>query len=210
MNFGAEIHSIVCFVDCSRAASQTESAPVFIKQLCTADLVVFNKRETISDHQMAALRQELRDFITSPVIETTYANVQLDVLLEKRFCAARFETRASQTNSHARDLSELRSCYIEFEAGTAFDPEKVEEVVGKLLWEDLKGRIYRLKGVFGSEDQSVNEVQGYDDVFEVKRAVLKEISQESKFLFIGKQLNHRLIRDALSTAVCYQDRLGVL
>ena len=197
----AELASLVCLVDCSRFDRLLAAEPLFARQLCAADLVVLNKQAALSSEALARLEEQVAALTSAERFATDFADVPLELLLQRRFGMAGLARPLPEPPMGHSGAPDVQSHFFTFTADTCFDPQRLEEGVGRLVWEERPGQIYRLKGVFRGRGPRLFELQGYDEVFEVTETQVECREEPSKFLFIAKQVTRECFAELLQAAL---------
>lgn len=91
-------------------------------------------------------------------------------------------------------------------AEALYDSAKVQAWLGDVLWEGIAGGVYRCKGIFKGppeeeeEDEAdaadrvaVHTIQGVGKIFEIEEAPRHITIEQSKLLFIGRDLNRQAL-----------------
>lgn len=210
-----QLHQTIALVDCLNFRKKADSAEVpkdedetnvlaenelLLRQLVHADKILLNKVDLIEEAKRAEELGHIRQHIShvnkhAQMKETEYAKAELDFLLTKSESEKPRSTDASLGHDHAlshKIMHAIKSVYVELDDGTTLSKEKLEFLIGEMLWEGAERGIdvMRCKGVFIDSDTSkVHMLQGVQDLFE-----LRELNPQpadcskvkSSFLFVGK------------------------
>lgn len=205
VRYPAEITSVVCVVDASRFEALAESESLFWKQLAVADLVVLNKCDLVSEEKAAELEALVKDSFSVEVVRTSMGKIDASVLLKPRFSKNLFFENQEKLQSKTVTKSSVKrlatSETLVFNSSFTFNHDHLEEMIGRLVWETYPGKLIRYKGVFLAKDSTRLELQGYDDVFEVKPSKRGADDDKSICIFIGRDIDREAIDKTLRSAL---------
>lgn len=198
------LDGIVTVVDCANFLSvieeghMLEHGEVGRRQVAIADRILLNKTDLASSEEQIRLTRNLISELnpTAEMIETCRSKVDPSWVLDiGSFTVDRNMAQLVSYDSfdHSSVSRAVDHVFLKF-ASQVLDKHKVERLLGEILWESgLK--IYRMKGIFrSSSDNAVYLVQSVGALFEVN-LLPAENFEESKFLFIGRDLNEAVLRE---------------
>jgi G3E family GTPase len=170
----------VCLLDALNFEDQPEPE-IFIKQFVTADLVVVNKSDLISDDQKRSLQNKIQNINPFAEIQSVkYGNaesIQLNAI--QPISKTEFDfVRLSNSHSHIQTKTLLFS-----------KPLDMEEFMRWLEYTlDIhKSQIYRTKGILCFENEPYEFIlQGVGGSFELIEGDLILGATKSELVFIGK------------------------
>jgi len=192
------LDAVIGVVDSSRIGETLESADDELRRLATkqilcADVVLCNKTD---------LQEPPRALVLSinplcRLIETQYGVTPLEEILHlTAFDPARCADKLKALTPHEHTHHSIQSVVIKVEMELC--PQKVERWLSEVLWQKTCGSIIRAKGIFRGPHRTVHQMQAVGDVFEVTDiSALVQGELESKFLFLGEQLQFAKLRDGL-------------
>ena len=170
------------------------------RQVAVADRILINKTDLVSD--TSTIRKLIQSLNPSAeIIETSRSNVSADWVLNIGSFSAKRAVDLLDHSSHV--LSTVDHVFMKFPADTVFDAKSLERSLGEILWGERPehGEVYRIKGLFRSSPTDWNMIQAVGALFETTPTIPTDRSSDSKFLFIGSNLNKELLKQTISLAI---------
>lgn len=175
-----------------------------VEQLAFADRILVNKKDLVTPDELKGLESRIRQINSfAPIQITEHSKVDLSFILGIRaFDLSRVlenEPAFLEDQEHSHDQT-VGS--IGFELEGAFDSQKLNDWLGKLLRE--KGTdIFRMKGILnidGADNRFV--FQGVHMLFDGKPDIpWGNAKRVSKMTFIGRNLNHSEIEQGFKSCL---------
>ncbi len=195
----ARLDAVVTVVDAKHVLQRLEDSREAADQIAFADVIVLNKTDLVSEAQLKAVEERIRNINRFAVIHRTErAALPIeDVLGRGAFDLGRVLERApdflsgADEHEHNEDVSS-----VSFEVDRPIDPEKFNMWIGMLLQE--KGPdLLRTKGILAYQNenrrfafQAVHMIADGDFIGEWKAGE----PRRSKIVFIGRNLNRPQLR----------------
>ncbi|KAL9226159.1 hypothetical protein vseg_002003 [Gypsophila vaccaria] len=213
-----KLDSIITVVDAKNLCYQlkqrndSSSFPEAFHQIAFADVVILNKVDLISQEDPEGSLEDLENDIhkinsLADIIRSVRCQVDLSKILDCRAYDAAHATHLeallqeskSLTTGDLHDASVRTLCISDPHAVSL---EKVRIWLEEILW-DKKGDmdVYRCKGVLRIVDSDeLHTLQAVREIYEIvpSRAWRKEESQINKIVFIGQNLDERVLLDTFT------------
>ncbi len=199
------LDGVVTMIDASNAQSHLEGTGRYesgnrvVDQIVTADRIVLNKVDLVTEETCARIEQHVEELNnTAPVIRTCYGRVDPDALLGiGAFDPAAPSTEPDWLVAWSGGENDPGLVPISIEAHGELDEDRLT------AWlEDLTAArapdLYRLKGIMavdGSPDQIV--LQGVHGLFETYRGGRWSGPRTSRFVLIGRDFDEEVLRSGL-------------
>ncbi|KAI8814015.1 COBW domain-containing protein 1 [Cladochytrium replicatum] len=185
------------------------------RQIALADRILVNKTDLVSQEHLEVVSQSIRNINGTALIQiTTRSQASLDWILDIQSLdnVDRIEVLRKAglvSDDHLPEHIDKSVTTVVVTMHGQFDRQKLDEWLRSLLWEStIPGSttpsetlsILRLKAVVDvrGEDSKV-VVQGVQELYELHEGVKWAASEarESRFVFIGRGLNEKLLNDSL-------------
>lgn len=176
-----------------------------IKQVALADRILINKLDLITSQDLKAIQEKISCINASALQATcTRSKVPIDFILNIHSFDKRTETEIRNIreipNNHTKSVST-----IAFSLKGEFDLEKIDICLRNLLWEkEIDGKsvdmeIFRVKMLINGTGMDQKIIfQGVRDFYDQQiGSHWKDEDRESKFVFIGKNLDKDLFSQSL-------------
>ena len=197
-----ELDGVVAVVDCVNFPliisddHALNHAQIGRRQVAVADRVLLNKIDLVGDRSaIDAVRLTIETLNPSAeIIETCKSQVDAEWVLN----IGSFSTKR-MIESLSHELSSVDHVFLKFPSHIIFDLQAIDRRIGEILWDeslqDKVGSVYRVKGLFQSNGWHM--LQGVGALFETTPSDASTSDGESKFLFIGSNLNRETLRSLL-------------
>ena len=205
------LEGVVTVVDCMhfpqviQSDHYLEHSEIGRKQVAIADRVLINKTDLVSPETVETVKALIQSFNPeADIVTSCRSEVDPSWVLS----IGSYSKRPSITgHNHTHLVSTVDHVYLKFPPHMEFGKSFIESAVGDLLWEssDAVGNIYRSKAIFRGPRNTWYSLQSVGALFEVveqpSASLISSDSSESRFLFIGTNLNESRIRDKISQEI---------
>lgn len=178
-------------------------------QIGMADRLIMNKFDKIENDEdkIKKLEQRIRSINSDvPMFYTKFADIGIDKLLDLHAFDARNVPQESESSPTFHD-PRMTAVVLNFRPLCGQEYAKFErEFLQVLLWKEMgvsnsnfTGEIHRTKGLLLIDDK-VKVIQGVRDTYEIFDGE-ETSSKTCKLVFIGKNLNQKIITDLLHSII---------
>lgn len=178
-----EIEAVVGIVDCTSFIENYESGmfgTFYLDQVHNSDIILLNKTDLVDGELLERTERLVRELNPAAVVlPTTYCQVNLPVMKHEK---------STVTYGFKPDMQSYS-----VRANKIYEQNRIEQVLEQLK-EGGYGEVYRAKGVFRTETGWI----GFDFVQGVMSYQPIKESTDSRFIFIGKNLEKKLLQAAFS------------
>ena len=177
-------------------------------QLTSADMIIISKSDLVGEHQMAPVQEAIRQHVKPEIkmLEVSNGQIASELIMGLELASEdRIEQVHTHHDHHHDHDEEHHHAHDDFNSASIslgeVDPEKILSVVKSLVGEHT---IYRVKGFLAIPGKPMRQVfQGVGDRVDQYFDRLWQADEErfSKLVFIGKDLDKEVLRDALAPAL---------
>ncbi|KAJ8903504.1 hypothetical protein NDN08_004610 [Rhodosorus marinus] len=212
LELGLRLDGVICLVD-ARHAGRHLGDPIFMKQVALADLVIVNKVDLASEDEICSLEKDLAALVspTSRMQRTSMSvcdlreALHLKTMRNDEVCTALAMGRREdleEGHSHPEGVGSVTLRFTEKAVG--FSSDELTRQLGKLVWEQPAGEVWRLKAmVCVGEARERWIFQGVHELFDGEQYGSWDVDKPvvSSFIFIGKNLNRDLLMEHLNASL---------
>ena len=198
-----ELQSLISLVDASHYleyqsffSSSKEIRGLLKEQVTSAHLLVLNKMDLVSEKELIKVESKLADELEDhvPVYRTSYGEVPLEILLEKRM-----QMREVKVNSHGEGAghdhgSHHHHHHHHIEAVKVAFSEPVNRVVLEKQLKKLSKQVIRSKGIVRlDETPGLYEFQYAASTLVFNRIEKEKVDVNPSIILIGKDIDDRKV-----------------
>lgn len=198
-----ELQSLISLVDASHYleyqsffSSSKEIRGLLKEQVTSAHLLVLNKMDLVSEKELIKVESKLADELEDhvPVYRTSYGEVPLEILLEKRM-----QMREVKVNSHGEGAghdhgSHHHHHHHHIEAVKVAFSEPVNRVVLEKQLKKLSKQVIRSKGIVRlDETPGLYEFQYAASTLVLNRIEKEKVDVNPSIILIGKDIDDRKV-----------------
>lgn len=206
-----KLDGLVCTVDAKHVQFQLKESPEAKHQIRSANILLINKTDLVNEHEFAAVKKRVKEI--NPLVsthKTQFGQIPLNQILDIQGFDVNeidFEQRSDDaghsyhTHEHHEHDDEMMSISLEYSGYV--DLERLDAWLSLLLNVLQRNRIFRIKGIVNV----FNEERRY--IFQVVHQVIngeyskpwEDQERTNRFVFIGKKLNKKLLRDGFEACL---------
>jgi G3E family GTPase len=196
------LNGVVTLVDAKHAPARLSDSEEAREQIAFADLILLNKTDLVSSHELESLEGRLREINAfATLTRTKQAEVPIDEVLGiGGFDPGRVPEIPEDHHHHHHHDEEISSVGIE-RVGDC-DPEKLNTWLSTLLRE--KGvDIFRMKGVFAVGSNPMRVIfQGVHMIIDVAEGeAWGRATRTNRLVFIGRNLDREALNQGFSSCL---------
>ena len=197
-----ELDSVICLIDAANAEKDLEKEDVLNKQIAISDTLILNKIDLSNDEAIAQLNSKIREINpTADIHQAVQSKLDVELLdvfayNPKHIYQFLFSVDGIENTDKKHDHSIENFC---FKSKLAFNQMKLGAWLDAFL-QFNSDTIYRVKGILnitGMENRILLQSVHTQIQATVGRAWEENEIRESKLVFIGKELNSRVIEKNL-------------
>ncbi|NBC64979.1 MAG: GTP-binding protein [Bacteroidetes bacterium] len=206
-----KLDGLVCTVDAKHVQIQLKESPEAKHQIRSANMLLINKTDLVDEVEFAAVKKRLKEI--NPLVatrKTQFGQIPLKQILDiQGFDVNKIdvETRSNATDhshhfhEHHEHDDDMMSISLEYPGFV--DLERLDAWLSLLLNVLQRNRIFRIKGIVNVWDEDRRYI------FQVVHQMIngdygkpwEDQERTNQFVFIGKKLNKKLLRDGFEACL---------